>query len=338
MGVVTGDFLFVGDVGRPDLLEKAARVAGASESSAKAQFASVQRFRSMPDHLQVWPGHGAGSACGKAMSAVPQSTIGYEKLFNWAFQIPDEAEFVRQVLSGQPDPPRYFGEMKRLNKLGPAILGGLRRPARLPETRLRPLLREGALVVDLRTAADFAGGHAPGSINIPLNRSFTAWAGWLLPYDKDFYLIVDESTTAAVDAAVRDLALIGLDRIGGYFGSEALAAWKETEGPLATVPQVGVEVLAGPRDGRVVLDVRDDSEWAGGHVPGATHIPLGRLPDRLDEIPRDREIVVHCQGGSRSAIAASLLLAGGFTRLANLTPGYAGWLSAGMPVERSSTP
>jgi hydroxyacylglutathione hydrolase len=192
--------------------------------------------------------------------------------------------------------------------------------------------------VDLRTAPDFAAGHAPGSINIPLNRAFTGWAGWLLPYDKDFYLIVDESTTATVDAAVRDLALIGLDRIGGFFGSEALAAWKENEGPLATVPQVGVEVLAGPRDGRLVLDVRDDSEWAGGHVPGATHIPLGRLPDRLDEIPRDREIVVHCQGGSRSAIAASLLLAGGFTRLANLTPGYAGWLSAGMPVERSSTP
>ena len=338
MGVVTGDFLFVGDVGRPDLLEKAARVRGASERSAKDQFASVQRFRSMPDHLQVWPGHGAGSACGKAMSAVPQSTIGYEKLFNWAFQIPEEPEFIRQVLSGQPDPPRYFGEMKRLNKLGPAILGGLRRPARLPETRLRPLLRDGALVVDLRTAADYAGGHAPGSINIPLNRSFTGWAGWLLPYDRDFYLIVDESTTAAVDAAVRDLALIGLDRIGGFFGSEALVAWKETEGALETVPQVEVPALAASRDRRVVLDVRDDSEWAGGHLPGARHIPLGRLPDRLDEIPRDGDLVVHCQSGSRSSIAASLLLAGGFTRLATLTPGYAGWLSAGMPVERSSTP
>ncbi|HSE46220.1 MAG TPA: MBL fold metallo-hydrolase [Gemmatimonadales bacterium] len=338
MGVVTGDFLFVGDVGRPDLLEKAARVQGASERSAKDQFASVQRFRSMPDHLQVWPGHGAGSACGKAMSAVPQSTIGYEKLFNWAFQIPEEAEFVRQVLSGQPDPPRYFGEMKRLNKLGPAILGGMRRPARLPETRLRPLLRDGALVVDLRSAADFAGRHAPGSINIPFNRSFTGWAGWLLPYDRDFYLIVDESTTAPVDAAVRDLALIGLDRIGGYFGSEALVAWEETEGPLETVAQVGVEALARSRNGRIVLDVRDDSEWAGGHLPGARHIPLGRLPDRLDEIPRDGDLVVHCQSGSRSSIAASLLLAGGFTHLANLTPGYAGWLSAGMPVERSSTP
>jgi hydroxyacylglutathione hydrolase len=338
MGVATGDFLFVGDVGRPDLLEKAARVSGASERSAKDQFASVQRFRSMPDHLQVWPGHGAGSACGKAMSAVPQSTIGYEKRFNWAFQVPDETDFVREVLSGQPDPPRYFGEMKRLNKLGPAILGGLRRPARLPETRLRPLLRDGGLVVDLRTAADFAGGHAPGSINIPLNRSFTGWAGWLLPYDRDFYLVVDESTTATVDAAVRDLALIGLDRIGGYFGSEALAVWAETEGPLETVPQVGIAALASSGDRRIVLDVRDDSEWAGGHLPGARHIPLGRLPERLGELPRDGDFVVHCQSGGRSSIAASLLLAGGFARLANLTPGFAGWLSAGMPVERSSTP
>jgi hydroxyacylglutathione hydrolase len=338
MGVVTGDFLFVGDVGRPDLLEKAARVRGASERSAKDQFASVQRFCSMPDHLQVWPGHGAGSACGKAMSAVPQSTIGYEKRFNWAFQLPDEDDFVREVLSGQPDPPRYFGEMKRVNKLGPAILGGLRRPARLPETRLRPLLQDGGLVVDLRTAADFAGGHAPGSINIPLNRSFTGWAGWLLPYDRDFYLVVDESTTASIDAAVRDLALIGLDRIGGYFGSEAVTVWAQTEGALETVPQVGVAALAASRDQRIVLDVRDDSEWAGGHLPGARHIPLGRLPERLGELPRDADLVVHCQSGSRSSIAASLLLADGFARLANLTPGFAGWLSAGMPVERSSTP
>ena len=182
MGVVTGDFLFVGDVGRPDLLEKAARVSGASELFRQGP---VRQRPAFPLDAGSPPGL-ARSRCGLGvrqgqLSAVPQSTMGYEKLFNWAFQIPEEAEFIRQVLSGQPDPPRYFGEMKRLNKLGPAILGGLRRPARLPETRLRPLLRDGALVVDLRTAADFAGGHAPGSINIPLNRSFTGWAGWLLP-------------------------------------------------------------------------------------------------------------------------------------------------------------
>ena len=334
MGVVTGDFVFVGDVGRPDLLEKAAQIRGASERSARALFASLQRFRAMPDHLKIWPGHGAGSACGKGMSAVPQSTVGYEKMFNWAFQVSDEQEFVRQVLEGQPDPPRYFAEMKRLNKLGPAILGGLRRPIRIPETRLKSLLDDGAVVVDLRTAA-FAAGHAPGSLNIPLNRSFTGWAGWLLPYDRDFYLIGGDERGQALEDAVQALAMIGLDRIAGYFGSDALQAWVQAEGSLATVPQMGVADLATQLDGHLVLDVRDAAEWQAGHLPGARHIPLGRLQERLDEIPRDANLVVHCQGGSRSAIASSLLLASGYRRLANLTPGFSGWQSAGMPVDHS---
>ncbi len=334
MGVVTGDFVFVGDVGRPDLLEKAAKIEGASDAAARTLFRSLQRFRELPDHLQIWPGHGAGSACGKGMSAVPQSTVGYEKLFNWAFQVNEENDFVRQVLTGQPAPPRYFGEMKRLNKLGPAILGGFKRPARLPEGRLRPLLQEGALVVDLRSAADFAAGHAPGSINIPLNRSFTTWAGWLLPYDRDFYLIENNGPAHALDEAVRDLAMVGLERVGGYFSGEVLAAWAEAEGPLMSVPQILPAALAGGTDGRVVLDVRNEDEWSAGHIPGARHLPLGFLPDRLGEIPRDADLVVHCQSGSRSAIAASLLLAQGFRRVANLTPGFSGWQSAGMPVQR----
>lgn len=261
--------------------------------------------------------------------------MGYEKLFNWAFQVSDESDFVRQVLDGQPDPPRYFAEMKRLNKLGPAILGGLRRPVRLPEARLHSLLRDGALVVDLRTAAEFAGGHAPGSLNIPLNRSFTTWAGWLLPYDRDFYVIVGDGADHALGDAVQDLAMIGLDRIGGYFGSEALQAWVEAEGPLAVVPQIGVAELAAKREGRTVLDVRDHSEWREGHLAGARHIPLGRLPERLSEVPRDADLVIHCQSGARSSIAASVLLANGFRRLANLTQGFSGWQSAGMPVDRS---
>jgi hydroxyacylglutathione hydrolase len=334
MGVLSGDFIFSGDVGRPDLLEKAAHVRGASETAARLQFASVQRFRSLPDHLQIWPGHGAGSACGKMMSGVPQSTLGYEKLANWAFQITDEAEFVRQVLTGQPDPPKYFGEMKRINKLGPALLGGLRRPARLPENRLRPLLKDGAVVVDLRSAADYAGGHVPGSINIPLDRSFTTWCGWLLPYDRDLFLIADERSAERLDEAVKDLSFIGLDRIGGYFAGDALTAWADGEGPLATVPQLSVADLAARRKHLTLLDVRNQNEWQAGHIAEARHIPLGWLPDRLGELPRDGEIAIHCQGGSRSAIAASLLQAHGF-RVLNLTPGFSGWLTAGMPIERS---
>ena len=144
-------------------------------------FRSLQRFRSLSDYLQIWPGHGAGSACGKALGAVPQSTLGYEKRFNWAFGIDDEATFVRAVLAGQPDPPRYFAQMKQINRAGPRLLGGIRRPARLPMASLAEALELGAPVVDTRQAADFAYGAVPGTINIAANRSFTSWAGWMLP-------------------------------------------------------------------------------------------------------------------------------------------------------------
>src|SRR5690606_17292227 len=137
--------------------------------------------------------------------AVPHSTVGYERMFNWGFSIEDEDEFVRAVLAGQPEPPKYFAEMKRINKEGPRVLHGFHRPPRLPETRLPKLLEQGALVVDTRSAAEHAQGHVPGTINIPLNRSFNTWAGWLVPYDRDFYLIVNDTCTHCVDEAVRDL-------------------------------------------------------------------------------------------------------------------------------------
>ncbi|HET9275492.1 MAG TPA: MBL fold metallo-hydrolase, partial [Gemmatimonadales bacterium] len=170
MGLATGDFVFVGDVGRPDLLEKAAHVAGAADASARQLWKSLGWFRNLPDHLQIWPGHGAGSACGKGLSAVPQSTVGYEKRFNWAFGAKTEAEFVRQVLAGQPEPPKYFGVMKRVNREGPPLLGTLPIPERVAEHRVAGLLASGAVIVDIRPAPDFAAGHLPGTLSIPFNR------------------------------------------------------------------------------------------------------------------------------------------------------------------------
>jgi hydroxyacylglutathione hydrolase len=153
MGALTGDFVFVGDVGRPDLLERAAKVAGTMEQSARQLHASLQRFRALPDWLQLWPGHGAGSACGKSLGAVPQTTLGYEKLFNWAFAQSDPDLFAAAVLDGQPDPPKYFAHMKKVNKIGPRVLGGFTRPERLPGSRLGDVLAAGALVIDTRHAA-----------------------------------------------------------------------------------------------------------------------------------------------------------------------------------------
>lgn len=337
MGVFTGDFVFVGDVGRPDLLEKAAGVAGTMVAGARALFHSLKRFKELPDYLQIWPGHGAGSACGKALGAVPQSTLGYEKLFNWAFPIEDEEEFVRKVLAGQPEPPRYFAEMKRINKEGPRILGGFHRPERLPGARITELMDAGAVVVDTRLAPEFANGHVPGTIGIPLNRSFNTWAGWLVRYDRPFYLIVDERhRLGALDEAVRDLAMIGLDDIAGYLGTDALEAWTAADRELQTTPQMTVDELARriEKGDVAVIDVRGRAEWEAGHIPGVPNIPLGYLADRLDEIPRDRPVVVQCQTGGRSAIAAGLLQAHGIEGVINLEGGIAAWRNRGNPVER----
>ncbi|HEX6105052.1 MAG TPA: MBL fold metallo-hydrolase, partial [Gemmatimonadales bacterium] len=163
IGAVTGDFVFVGDVGRPDLLERAANVKGTMEDGARTLFRSLQRFKSQPDWLQIWPGHGAGSACGKGLSAVPHSTVGYERRFNWAFGVEDEEEFVRLVLAGQPEPPAYFGRMKTVNRDGPRVLGRLPSPPALPPDRVEAVLGAGGLVIDLRPAADYAAGHIPGT-------------------------------------------------------------------------------------------------------------------------------------------------------------------------------
>jgi hydroxyacylglutathione hydrolase len=335
IGVLTGDFVFVGDVGRPDLLERAAGVEGSMETGARTLFRSLQDFKEQPDYLQIWPGHGAGSACGKGVSAVPHSTVGYERMFNWALSIDDEDEFVRAVLDGQPEPPKYFAEMKRINRDGPRLLGGFRRPRRLPETRLPALLESGALVVDTRHAADFAARHVPGTLNIPLNRGFTTWAGWMVPYDRDFYLLLDDACTHCLDRAAKDLAMIGLDRLSGYFGVEVLEAWTADGRELESIPRVTASELAEKLShGSVaVLDVRGAAEWAAGHLPGVPNIPAGFLADRLGEIPRGRPLVVYCQTGARSAIAASLLQARGFHDVVDLRGGFADWRAGGHPVE-----
>jgi hydroxyacylglutathione hydrolase len=341
MGIVTGDFVFVGDVGRPDLLEKAAGVANTMRAGARTLFRSLERFRTLPDYVQVWPGHGAGSACGKALGAVPQSTVGYEKLFNAAIAITDEDEFIDFVLAGQPEPPRYFAHMKRINRDGPRVLGALPVPQRLPDADLFGVLERGGTVVDTRTFAERARAGVPGTIGIPQNYSFATWAGWLVPYDQDFWLIANDAATA--ELAARDLALIGLDRVAGYFAPSAIDAWSSASGTAPStmtevdVDELGRRVEAGAPVG--VLDVRGESEWRAGRLPFDVapagplyHIPLGYLEDRIDELPRDRPLVVHCATGKRSAIAISLLEKHGFERAANLVGGITAWQRAGQAV------
>lgn len=332
IAAATGDFIFVGDVGRPDLLEKAANIKGTMEVGARTLWKSLDAFRARPDWLQIWPGHGAGSSCGKGISAIPHSTLGYEKRFNWAFQCKTEQEFVNNVLAGQPDPPKYFAEMKRLNKIGPRVLGGFTRPPQRAASDVAALIASGARVVDMRSGTEFAMGAIPGTVHVPMGGIFTTWMGWLMPYTEDFYLIGDAAT---VDMAVRDLAMIGLDRIGGWFDPSVISEWASTsDTPLAQVPQIAAQDLAESikNGGVTLIDVRNDSEWSAGHIDGAIHIPLGRLSERIDDVPRHKPIVMQCAGGVRSMIGASVLKTNGVDRVINLTGGFGAWTKAGLPV------
>jgi len=318
MGLFSGDFLFVGDVGRPDLLERAAGQEGTALEGARRLFQSLQKLRELPDGLQIWPGHGAGSACGKGLSAVPQSTLGFERKSNWALRPQTEEEFVRALLSGQPEPPAYFAEMKRRNQAGPAPLAAVPPAPLLPARQLPLLLAEGALVLDLRPASAFAARMPVGALSLPLNRQFVTWAGWLVPYDTDFFLITDQPLRAR-----RDLASIGLDRSAGYFLPEAV----ERLPGLSRLPQV-----AAP-DGYRILDVRWQAERAVSRIPGSLHIPLGELPRRIEELADDsRPLAVHCLSGVRSPIALSLLHREGFRDAADLG-GLSAWVKAGRPVD-----
>jgi hydroxyacylglutathione hydrolase len=327
MGLLTGDFVFVGDVGRPDLLESAAGLTGTAAPGARRLYASLQGFRALPDYLQIWPGHGAGSACGTSLGAVPQSTVGYEKRFNWAFQAADEAEFVATVLAGQPEPPPYFAQMKRINKAGPAPVPTATLPVGTAAS-LAAALAAGMPVVDVRSADIYAAGHVPGTINIAAGGDFLTWAGWLLPYDRPLGLIGDPASVAAARA---ELALIGLDAVAETWTPAVVAA-----GPGATFARRRAMEIGGVGALRdlVVLDVRRPDEYAAGHVPGSLNIPLGHLAARLDEVPAGRPVLVHCAGGVRSPIAASLLTGHGWASVVDMRDGFGGWRAAGLPVER----
>ncbi|MCY9548144.1 MBL fold metallo-hydrolase [Lysinibacillus xylanilyticus] len=322
MGIFTGDFVFVGDIGRPDLLEKAAGIQGTSLSGAKAMFKSLERFKALPDYMQIWPAHGAGSACGKALGAVPSSTVGYEKQFNWAMQFDDEQKFIDALLDGQPEPPYYFAVMKRVNKVGIELLKNLP-PVKVVSSfgEITQLLADGKQVIDTRLAEDFSQGFIAGTLNIPYNNSLTNWAGWLVDYTKPLYLLINPSQLDDILVALRS---IGIDNVVGYGDvTEILEEATSLESyenitPLEAKPLIENEEVH-------VLDVRNQTEYDAGHIENAQHIMVGTLARRLDELQTNKKIVVQCQGGARSAIAVSVLKANGVHNIVNLMGGYMAW-------------
>ena len=327
--IFTGDFVFVGDVGRPDLLEKAAGIEGTMISGAKQLFHSLKKFKSLPDHLQVWPAHGAGSTCGKALGAVPGSTVGYEKLSNWALKINDEEKFIQELLDGQPEPPKYFAMMKKLNKIGPKILGSLDHPVKLNSEEFKNVLDKDYQLVDTRDKLSFSGGHVRGSLNIQDNNSFSTWAGWMLNYTKPIILIAPDHR---IDFLKRALQRIGLDNLAGYISDiEKLEA---SGFKMEILNQVSVEDLNNDLVPCRIIDVRSYTEFNLAHIPDSINIHTGYLENNLDKFSTAERIVVYCTSGDRSAIASSFLLRNGYKNVFNLTGGINSWIQSGGKTEK----
>lgn len=324
MGIVTGDFVFVGDVGRPDLLETAAGNVGAKEPSARRLYDSLQGFLDLPDYMQVWPGHGAGSACGKALGAIPQSTVGYEKRFNGAVvdSKGDKEKFVAAILDGQPDPPLYFARMKRENKSGPAVLGSLPNPQELSASDISGLVANtnGRVVVDTRTRAEFFSGHLPGSLYAPLNKTFPTVTGSYCEPGDAIYLVVEEDR---LREAVVDLIRIGLDNVVGYITPDAMAEHIASGGEHISTNDIDAATFAEIINTSKpwILDVRNVAEYASGHLEESHNIPHTRLGAHLGELPHDTTIYIHCQSGIRSSAASAYLETKGFD-VVNLAAGF----------------
>jgi len=326
MGIFTGDFVFVGSIGRPDLLETAAGVIGSAEIGARQLYHSMRKFRDLPDHLQVWPAHGAGSACGKGLGAIPSSTVGYEKLFNPALQYNDEQQFVDYILADQPETPFYFAVMKRVNKVGPALIRDLT-AVKSPAAELLPKIAKKGLTIDVSPAAEFATAHVPGTINVPLNM-LVQWAGFFVDYQQPLHLVAEAS---ALPEVLERLRSIGIDNVCGSFDASAIqASGLRTESYRSETPQqLRLQIESGAV---TLLDVRAATEFQQGHIAHAEHRFLGQLLREMQNIHKTKLVVAQCLGGGRSAIATSVLQRAGFD-VTNMLGGFQAWAKAGLPVE-----
>ena len=323
----TGDFVFVGDIGRPDLLEKAAGLVGTQEVGANQMFQSINLFADLPDYVQVWPGHGAGSACGKALGAVPSTTVGYEKKRNWAFQYGTDKEgFVKFLLADQPEPPKYFAKMKELNKVKRPLLIEVPELKQLSPEELRTAMEKEIKIIDTRNKTEFQQGFLPGTINIQGNNSFSTWMGWFVSYDEPFILI---AAAAQLNDLTRKLMRIGMDKIYGYVDPAMLTtSFKQQliQSEMATIQDV-----INNRDAEII-DLRGNTEFNSGHIAGAKHVFVGTLLQNLDQVPTDKPVIIHCQGGDRSAIAYSLLVKKGFKQIKNYSGGINEWVKEQQPI------
>ncbi len=335
--VLTGDTLFIGDVGRPDL----------SPTHTPQQLAGLlydslhQKLLTLPDAVLVYPAHGAGSLCGRAMRAEKSSTIGTERYTNYALQIPSREEFIQQLTTNLPVRPDYFLEDAEINRSGAPTLKELGPLRALPPAEVESLLRQNGWVLDVRSGEEFAAAHVPGSINIALSGQFASWAGGILGIHANPVLIAEND--AQVEEARLRLARVGIEELRGYLAG-GVKAWQTAGLPVLQTPQISAEELskeldAGSGSGKYeVLDVRREGEWQAGHISEAEWQALDSFPHALPELDAKRTIAVHCKGGYRSMIACSLLERAGHRNVVNVAGGFDAWQAAGLPVATSQVP
>lgn len=328
--VLTGDTLFIGDVGRPDLL---ASVGVTAAELADMLYDSITgKLVKLPDATLVYPAHGAGSMCGKNLSKETVSTIGEQKKFNYALQPMSREEFQRLVVAELPEVPAYFAHDATLNRqerpnLDQTLANSLRA---LPLDEVLELHRQRAQLLDVREAADFEGAHLAGSLNIALNGKYATWCGTLLNHETPIVVIAEQG---GEEEAVMRLGRIGYDNVAGYLkgGMESLRERPDLVRRLDRITAVALDEQLRTQQRPVVLDVRTEKEWHAGHLAGSRNVPLNHLRERINEIPSDQTVVVHCEAGYRSAIAASILEQAGRTNIFDLVGGFKAWTASKLP-------
>jgi len=327
--VLTGDTLFIGDVGRPDL----SRTHTPRELAGLLYDSLHQKLMALPDAVMVYPAHGAGSLCGRAMRAERSSTIGTERLTNYALQIRSREEFIAQLTANLPTRPEYFLEDAEINRSGAATLTELPPLPKLSPAEVQAQLDDGANVLDVRAGDVFAAGHVPGAINIALSGQFASWAGGILGIHSKPVLVGDSE--AQIEEARLRLARVGIEDLGGYLNGGA-AAWEKAGRPLAKTAQISAQELnqklsEGSWRAADVLDVRREGEWQAGHIADVPCRALDTFPQSLPAVDRERPMAVHCKSGYRSIIACSLLERAGHRNVVNVVGGFDAWLAAGFP-------
>ncbi len=329
--VLTGDTLFIGDVGRPDLAGSKGYTA---EQMAGMLYDSLRnKLMTLADDVEVYPAHGAGSLCGRNISKETSSTIGQQRKFNYALQPMAKEAFVKMMTTDLPEAPAYFPKDAEINRAGAPALGEIQRPAELTPEEVSGMALQGAVVLDVRPAAEFGNGHVPGAVNLGLGGQFASWAGTLITIGAPIVVVASEP--AQVDEAVTRLARVGIESVKGYLGGGMLA-WDMAGLQTATVPQIAVDELKhriDERAGLQVVDVRRPGEYKAGHAPGAVNVQLSDLEQSLARLDPHRQTAVICASGYRSSAATSILARHGFKNLLNVVGGTSAWINAGYAYE-----